>query len=514
MTTPHKPHGSQSVFYKLLALNLTFCVAVCAVSLCVGFFVFNSQNLLSSLILGGVVITATLGLYIFFLRHWLKKLFFSPLIALKKQMLEVENGQWQNQPSISSHKEWQDVFDVFSHMMSRVREINERKKNIETRLIKTEESLKFKNELEHKNQIIEKMNLELTQSFHNVALLYTVSQYLSSAIEVGELLTTVHHIFEEKFICQQYILAIVSDKEKLHIVHSKGLSSELSENESILFDQGLIGFVAKNQKTIVVENMQKCPYTKHGFENEIYGSFICTALSVRNQTLGVLAVARNAFDAFSMNDQQSLEAIASQIAISYDRCSLYTQTKELSVRDELTHLFNRRYFQNVLLSEFKRATRYNRPLSLLMIDVDHFKQFNDTHGHLKGDLALKSIAQALSQSIREVDILARYGGEEFVLLLPNTDLNNAYTVAEKLRKKIENEMRVDIFNHSQQNLKTTISIGIASYPEIENLENMVHASDMALYEAKKRGRNCSVIANEINSNQAPVSKNLKVGTDF
>ncbi len=419
-----------------------------------------------------------------------------PLAILKNTMKKIEEGQLHINMDVRSHDEMGEVFDSFNHMLARMQQMNDRKKNIEKRLIKTEESLKYKTELENKSKIIERMNKELTESFNNVALLYNVSQYLSAAIDVNELLQCVQHIFEEKFICKQYILAIAVDEEQLRLVHIKGFPNHSQwSDQTSEFGKGIMGRVAESQKTLHIEDLAKTPFGKNGLENELHGSLFCVPLTVRGKIMGVLLVARAATQSFSAADRQSLEAIAAQISNSYDRCVLYTKTKELSVRDELTNLYNRRYFQQVLDKEFKRAERYQRPMSVLMVDVDHFKQFNDTYGHIKGDITLKAIANVLFNSIREVDVIARYGGEEFVILLPNTELDNAATVAEKLRMKVQDELKMDIVPIvGKKQVPITISVGVAGYPIVQSLGELIHAADMALYQAKRQGRNRIAIA--------------------
>jgi diguanylate cyclase (GGDEF)-like protein len=166
------------------------------------------------------------------------------------------------------------------------------------------------------------------------------------------------------------------------------------------------------------------------------------------------------------------------------------QLRQLSVIDGLTGLLNRRRFDEILTEEWQRGAREQKSLALLLIDIDHFKLYNDTYGHLRGDAALKKVAQALSSSTqRQTDRIARYGGEEFVAILPDTDLNGAMLVAEKMRKAIAN------LALEQSTLATrrvlSVSIGIAS--TIPNTRQsrlaLIQSADSALYQAKENGRN-------------------------
>jgi diguanylate cyclase (GGDEF)-like protein len=165
----------------------------------------------------------------------------------------------------------------------------------------------------------------------------------------------------------------------------------------------------------------------------------------------------------------------------------------MAVTDGLTGLHNYRSFRNQLHMECSRSDRFGLPFSLLMVDIDHFKKYNDSFGHPNGDKVLRRFARLLYESIREVDFLARYGGEEFVLILPGTDKNSAVTVSEKLRNLVERFP----FPHEKKSYagRITMSAGIASYPlDTKDEDELILLSDKALYKAKKNGRNCTASA--------------------
>jgi diguanylate cyclase (GGDEF)-like protein len=160
--------------------------------------------------------------------------------------------------------------------------------------------------------------------------------------------------------------------------------------------------------------------------------------------------------------------------------------EELSIRDDLTQLYNRRFFGEKLREYSFLADRFEYPLSCIMCDIDHFKEFNDTFGHQAGDYILYSIAKILTNNIRRTDVIARYGGEEFVIIMPNTDLEVATTIAEKLRVAIE----TTTLKYRNKHLKCTASFGVGSGIGENNLHDaLVHQADEALYVAKNSGRN-------------------------
>lgn len=160
-----------------------------------------------------------------------------------------------------------------------------------------------------------------------------------------------------------------------------------------------------------------------------------------------------------------------------------------SQSDGLTGLFNMRYFRMQLVEEFSRSQRYSRPLTLLMLDVDHFKAYNDRNGHPAGDIVLKEVSRILIRNVRGTDIVARYGGEEFVVLLPETPLDAGMSVAEKIRKAVEDHYFP--FAGSKTGERLSVSIGVASYPDVRvtSDQDLVESSDKALYAAKRAGRN-------------------------
>lgn len=161
--------------------------------------------------------------------------------------------------------------------------------------------------------------------------------------------------------------------------------------------------------------------------------------------------------------------------------------EELSNTDDLTKLYNRRYFMELFELEFQRAQRYEARLSFVMIDIDHFKRFNDTCGHLMGDRILFEVAQIMRENLRVHDIVGRYGGEEFALLMPETDAKGALVVAERYRKRVEEFIHIE----GDRDLRVTISLGVASYPRnnIKSVDDLIRQADSALYKAKNNGRN-------------------------
>lgn len=214
-------------------------------------------------------------------------------------------------------------------------------------------------------------------------------------------------------------------------------------------------------------------------------SLIIAPLLHERRVIGTLRLNASLPEAFSNDDLRLLDTISVLASSAISNAMLYERTEELAIKDFLTGLYVRRYFYNRLKEEHRRALLTHRPLSLLMCDLDHFKECNDRYGHAVGDLMLIEFAKVLTQSVEHA-IVARYGGEEFTVLLPETSKEDALKVAEKIRGAVDQTP----FTLRRERIAMTVSIGVANLPQdVLDLEELVHKSDQALYEAKRQGRN-------------------------
>jgi diguanylate cyclase (GGDEF)-like protein len=192
-------------------------------------------------------------------------------------------------------------------------------------------------------------------------------------------------------------------------------------------------------------------------------------------------------DCFDEADVNLVEIFANHAALSIQNARLFVETQRLAVTDPLTELYNRRFLYELGRREFERARRYDHPMSVLVIDLDLFKQINDTYGHSTGDQALRIIAEHMQLGLRSTDVLGRYGGDEFFALLVETDLQEALAVAERLSMQVKNTCIAVEDGY----LELTTSIGAATMTaDTINLDELINAADEALYRAKNAGRNC------------------------
>jgi len=216
-------------------------------------------------------------------------------------------------------------------------------------------------------------------------------------------------------------------------------------------------------------------------------SHVYIPLIAHKKGIGVLALFRHASPAFARDTQPILNLVQNQITIVIDNARLYEAARLLSITDGLTRIYNHRFFQELFEKEYKRADRYSTVFSLIMLDIDHFKKVNDTYGHLCGDEILKELANLIKDCLRSMDIVARYGGEEFVMLLPETNGQETYQTAERIRLAVERTT----FLGTGEGLKVTVSQGVAAYPSVDvhDRQELIAKADSALYEAKESGRN-------------------------
>jgi diguanylate cyclase (GGDEF)-like protein len=210
---------------------------------------------------------------------------------------------------------------------------------------------------------------------------------------------------------------------------------------------------------------------------------LAVPLKIYGECLGVIAIANTQEGRkYSSEDVKVLSALASQAASAIDNSKLYN----MAVTDSLSKLYTRRFLMQRLNEEIQRARRYGHDLSLLMMDIDHFKEFNDTYGHQAGDAIIVEVARIFRRCTRTTDVPGRYGGEEFCIILPETPAQGACVVADRLRAEVEQFS----IGYMGQSLRSTISIGIAAYPlHADSMEELIRKADRALYRAKEEGRN-------------------------
>jgi diguanylate cyclase (GGDEF)-like protein/PAS domain S-box-containing protein len=275
-----------------------------------------------------------------------------------------------------------------------------------------------------------------------------------------------------------------NSQEMLQVV-SKGFARDYT-GVRLPLGQGLLGQVGQSMKTVIVDNYATWEHRSSLFE-EVAISMIGVPLLAGDKLQGAITVGIDAnVHQFSEQDAYLIELFAQQAAVAVQNANLFSEVQRLATIDPLTNVYNRRFFFERAQKELRRSVRYHNPMTIVMLDIDHFKAVNDQFGHPCGDEVLRRVADVCRSSTRNFDVIGRYGGEEFILLLPETGLEGAIATAERIRVEIE---RLKIIMHNGR-IGVTVSVGIASLG-VENteLDQMLSQADQALYAAKQGGRN-------------------------
>jgi diguanylate cyclase (GGDEF)-like protein len=283
-------------------------------------------------------------------------------------------------------------------------------------------------------------------------------------------------------------------RQKLILTYFNGF--EIRDKTSIGIREGLPGRIVENGEHSHIHDLSLFYETFNDFihfpgEEKRDGAYIGVALKSRNTTIGVIGIDSRKKQGLSVDDMDFMALTSHQISIGIEKASLFMKTEQLSQIDGLTGLYNHRLFKEKLEQEVSKRMRTGKPLSLIMLDIDHFKRFNDNFGHQEGDAILKELAGIIRRQCRHttMDSCFRYGGEEFAVILPELELGIALKVADRMRKVVENHpFRI---RDKNPRMTLTISLGVAglSGSDEGRPEELLKKADEALYASKRNGRN-------------------------
>lgn len=345
--------------------------------------------------------------------------------------------------------------------------------------------------LQDRSRELETENRALRERVAELHTFLNLSKTLSATLNMEELFRLALHLIGRSLHVDAYSLMLLDESgERLVVKAAFGLPEDGTLGQTLRLGEGISGLVAQTGQALLVPDVSAEP---RFLEQESFrlqrGSFICVPLRIKGrEVIGVLNAQKPDPHGFGLGDLDLFQAVANQVAAALENAQLYQRTKELSTRDDLTGLFNRRHFFDNLEKEVQRARRYRRVFSLLLLDLDDFKGYNDTYGHLKGDEALKEVARLLLASTRRADIVARFGGEEFVVLLPEINAQGALVVAEKIRTAVDQYPFAG--RASQPGGHMSVTLGLATYPtDSEDGLELVDLADRALYLGKQQGGN-------------------------
>ncbi|OHD16241.1 MAG: hypothetical protein A2Y34_05115 [Spirochaetes bacterium GWC1_27_15] len=355
--------------------------------------------------------------------------------------------------------------------------------------MKYKKDVKLLKKIETKNAIIKKLQ-EVLQINRRIKNYFTNKDFLKY------LLKKINSIME----CERSSILFVDDQR--NELFFKISSNEKEFNEltkyKIKKGEGIAGIVWETEEILVVDDVRKDGRYKTLIDEKLNfktKSIIAMPLKLNGKIIGVIEVLNKKNNKiFNKCDIFLFKNLAVQATIIIQYSFLY----EISIIDGKTGLYAHRFLESRLFEEFKRATRYKRELSLIMFDIDFFKNLNDNYGHQFGDSVLQKIAEIIKQNCRNSDIPSRFGGEEFCVILPETNKDGAIIFAERVRKKIE----ITDFGYNNKIVKVTTSGGISSLEGdfVESSNDLIKYADEALYTAKNNGRNKIVVYNRIFEN--------------
>ncbi|HEX9759004.1 MAG TPA: diguanylate cyclase [Nitrospiria bacterium] len=339
---------------------------------------------------------------------------------------------------------------------------------------------------------------QFSKTGNDLFFLNEMNKAIGSELDAERLCNIILEKSSEVIGTEQGSLMLLDEtKKELRIKAIKGLNPKIVEPIRIEPGQGISGYVAATGEPLLVENLELDQRVIQDRRTRYKtNSFISIPLKLNHRIIGVLNLTdKVSGEIFSDEDLHLLTSIANQASIAIERSTFFQRTEELkqiSITDSLTNLLNRRYFHERMAEEIERSRRHGVPLSLMMIDLDDFKRFNDSYGHLTGDEALKAAAKCFRNCIRTIDVAARYGGEEFTVILPQTTKEEAAIIAERIcgeMKKIQLP-----FDRRLEGGRITVSLGLATFPEdAQTQEELINNADLALYRAKTLGKDQVVL---------------------
>jgi diguanylate cyclase (GGDEF)-like protein len=301
------------------------------------------------------------------------------------------------------------------------------------------------------------------------------------------------------------LMLIDKKRANLHIAAAKRMNMRLAKSLTLKLGSGIAGKVAASGHPLLVNDIEHdariVGQSRLRFKSK---SFISIPIKFREQVLGVLNLSDKENDGvFDEADLEMLSTFGTHASAVIRRSSIMERSEQLehlSITDPLTELYNRRFLERRMEEELSRSLRQGLQLTVMLIDLDNFKQYNDLCGHIAGDRALQKVARILEKAVRDMDVVTRYGGEEFCLVLPGTAKMESIFVAERIRRGIEKESFAG--EEDLPSGRLTASIGISSFPEDgQSTIPLINSADIALYQAKDQGRNRIVIYNNGNSRE-------------
>src|SRR5579872_2384665 len=339
---------------------------------------------------------------------------------------------------------------------------------------------------------------QLTRQSQEQRIFHDVAKALTSSLDLDSILQTIMEKMAEYFRPDTWSLLMVDEEhDELYFAIAVGDAAETLKNVRLKLGEGIAGWVARHGESLVVPDV----YTDPRFAKRIDDmtkwethSLICVPLRSKHRVLGVIQLVNVNMEGVHENELFFLQALCDYAAIAIENARAVEKIQELTITDDCTGLYNARHLYKTLEAEVYRSHRFSYEFSVVFIDLDHFKQVNDTHGHLVGSKLLNEIGFKIKSHLRLIDYAFRYGGDEFVVLLPQTGKESALVVARRLRDVMRStQFLVD----ENLNLNVRASMGVATYPEdAKSAHEIIRQADEMMYMVKNSTRDNIAVAQQ------------------
>lgn len=421
----------------------------------------------------------------------------APLKELLTATAAVSAGDLSYRLHADSGGELGQLGTAFNTMLEQINGLHEERVVREKLEVASEDEARFRGILEQKNLEIERTNRELKAHLRELSALFQINQSMITTLDLQMLFERTLNTLKDLLLCREMVLLLYHPGDEELVVHkSIGIDPETLKEVRFTFKEGITGQAARTRELQYVRDVAKeNRYIHYKSKLAGSGSMVSMPLTFKQGLVGVLNLHKERPGGFTDSELKIIQSAGNQLAIAIENTQLYEKTRALSNTDELTGLANRRYFHEILKRELAQAARFQSGFSLIMVDIDFFKEFNDTHGHLNGDVALRRVASSMLQNTRGIDLVARFGGEEFIILLPKTTREGARAAAEKLRQSVAAEA-IPLAGGAENVANISISLGVAEFPgDSKDIYELIDLADRALYLAKERGRNRTIVWN-------------------
>lgn len=331
---------------------------------------------------------------------------------------------------------------------------------------------------------------ERTRQIQELIIFHDVAKALTSSLDLDSILQTIMEKMAEYFRPDTWSLLMVDPEgEELYFAIAVGTAAETLKNVRLKVGEGIAGWVAKHGERLIVPDVMNDPRFAKRIDEMTKletRSIICVPMRSKLRVLGVIQLVNVDMEHFGDQESFFLQSLCDYAAIAIENARAVEKIQELTITDDVTGLYNARHLYKILETEVYRSARFGYEFSVLFIDLDHFKQVNDTHGHLIGSKLLSEIGYLIKAQLRLIDYAFRYGGDEFVVLLPQTGKDAALVVARRLR----DTLRTGMFCKDESlNLNVRASIGIATYPhDAKTPHDIIRQADEMMYLVKNTTR--------------------------